>query len=189
MPLKAEYYNEIFYQKEIERLTFPYSAMRVAIQQRTIDLLIFSIPALKFFEIEIVGRLFATEIILLTLFPFLLILKYKRLKRRIVIVIVSLGFLWLSNQIITDLVRDISSVDYYRGWAKICFTIIHFATLYLIINNDKKRIYIFLLGLCLGDYLEFNFNPSIDTLLFADFGLAIIFEPFPSFDNSDTSKT
>jgi hypothetical protein len=161
MTFQTEYYNEIFDHKGIERSTFPYSAMRVAIQQRTIDILIFCIPALKFFEIEIIGRLFATEIILLTLFPFLLILKYKRLKRWVVIVIISLGFLWLSNQILTDLVRDISSVDYYRGWAKICFTIIHFTTLYLIINNDKKRIFIFLLGLCLGDYLEFNFNPNI----------------------------
>jgi hypothetical protein len=78
--------------------------------------------------------------------------------------IILFGLLWLLNQIATDLIRNIPIVDYYRGWAKIGVTLIHFSTLYLIINNNKKRLIVFILGLCVGDLLGFIFNPNIYAL-------------------------
>jgi hypothetical protein len=137
------------------------NTMRTAIQKRLLDTILFCIPTLKFLEFEIVGRLFATDIILITIFPITLILKFKRLSNCIVKMIIFFGLLWLANQIITDLIRNIDSIDYYRGWAKICVTMMHFTTLYLIINNNNKRIIIFILGICLGDILSFFFNPNI----------------------------
>lgn len=47
-----------------------------AIKERFFDLLIILIPLMSFLEFKIVGRLFATEIILICLFPILLFTKH-----------------------------------------------------------------------------------------------------------------
>ncbi len=139
--------------------------MRKAIQQILIDSIIFLIPALKFIEIETVGRLLFTDIVFLALFPIILILKFNKLHKRIVIQIIILGLIWLSSQVLTDIIRGTPSNDYYRGWAKIIVTTIHFCIIYLIINNNR-RIVVFILGLCAGDILGYFFNPNIYSLYF-----------------------
>ena len=134
--------------------------MRKVIQQRFIDATIFIIPLMKFIEIETIGRLFFTDIIFLSLFPIILILQFKNLQKRIVIQIIMLGLIWLLSQVLTDVIRSTPSNDYYRGWAKIIVTTIHFCIIYLLIN-DNRRIVIFTLGLCFGDILGYFFNPNL----------------------------
>lgn len=135
--------------------------MREKIEKRFIEVLVFSIPASKFIEIETIGRLFATDIIILAIFPLILFTKHKRFKDRIVRLVIFFGVLWLCSQILTDIVRNTQSYDYYRGWAKICVSLIHFTTLYLLIYNRKRRLVLFALGLSIGGIIEYYYNPGI----------------------------
>ena len=156
----------LFYQKDVSRNldTSNYRRphfMREEIEKRFSDVLVLCIPAFKFVEIETIGRLFATDIIIMAIFPLMLLSRYKRLNNRFAIIIIIMGLLWLFNQIITDLIRDIPSIDYYRGWAKICVTLVHFTTLFLLIYDKKRCILLFALGLSIGNLLEYYLNPGI----------------------------
>jgi len=135
--------------------------MRQALRIRFFDILVFVIPALSFLEIEMIGRLFATEIILIGLFPFLFLLKRHRLWEQMPRIFIIFCILWLFGQVTTDLIRQTPFNDWTRGWAKIVVTLINFSTLYLLLYSNRRRIVVFLLGLAVGGILQFYFNPGI----------------------------
>jgi hypothetical protein len=141
---------------------FPYQAdMRQALHIRFVDMLVFVIPMLRFLEIEIVGRLFATDIILIGLFPFLILVKGHRLGDQMPRMLIILCFLWLFGQATTDLIRQTPFDDWSRGCAKIAVTLINFSTLYLLIYGNRRRILLFALGFAAGGILKFYFNPGV----------------------------
>ena len=125
------------------------------------DLLVFIIPALQFVEIQIVGRLFASDIILLSLLPFVLRSRGGRLTRPWPRTFVSLGLLWLLAQVVTDLLRDTPFEDYARGWAKIAFFLTSFAALYLLLSRSPRRFVLYALGICAGGMLSFYLRPGV----------------------------
>src|SRR5258708_31926480 len=67
---------------------------------------------------------------------------------------------WLLAQVITDLVRDVDSQDYLRGWAKIAFTLSNFSAAYLLINGIPRRFVLYTFGLATGSWLQVFTNPS-----------------------------
>ena len=123
-------------------------------------IIIFVIPSLIFLELNVGGRLFASEILLLVALPFLLLSRGYILKGYWLRLIIGIGILWLFSQIITDVIRATPFVDYSRGWSKIAFLLANFSALYIIMRDNKKRQLIFILGLSTGFILQFIIMPS-----------------------------
>lgn len=119
------------------------------------------IPMLTFVEVEIVGRLFLPEILLLLMLPFLLIFRGHLLLEPLPKRLILLGFIWLLSQIATDIIRDTPIEDWSRGVAKIIFLLLNFSSIYLYINGKMNRLFMFALGIALGQILMYRFNPNI----------------------------
>jgi len=128
-----------------------------------LTILAFLIPAASFFEIEVIGRLFGSDILCLGLFPLLLYSKGGILKSPFARTFIGLGLFYLCGQIISDLVLQTPYYDYCRGWAKIAVTILSFCTIFMLIGLDRAKILIFAVGIAAGDILQFYFNPGMYT--------------------------
>jgi len=124
------------------------------------DIFVFLIPCSLFLEVNIGGRLFAPEILLLVILPFLVFSKGRKLLESIPRTLILLSFFWLIGQIITDLIRDIQFEDYSRGWAKIIFFSTNFMALYLLLGLSARRWLVFAAGLAAGLAITFFYSPS-----------------------------
>ena len=131
-----------------------------------IDVLVFVIPCLLFLEVTVVGRLFASELMLLALLPFVLIARGRVLWAPLPRTILVLGVAWLLSQVVTDIIRDTPFHDYVRGWAKIGFTLVNFAVLYMLLHDSARRLVIFAVGLAVGGILDYYISP--ETLAVSD---------------------
>ena len=138
------------------------------------DCLAFLIPCFMFLEVDLVGRLFVPEVILAFILPVLLLNRGKMLAAPQAKRIIILGLLWLFSQIVTDIIRESPFEDYSRGWSKIAFLLCNFASIYLLLGINRRRILLFAVGWTIGEILTFFFDPG---LYAADqpwkFGLAI----------------
>ena len=134
--------------------------MQEAICSRFFEFVIFIIPLLKFLEIRLVGRLFASDVLIILLFPLVMFRNHYYFRYKWPRLIIVFGILWLVGQIASDIVRSTPYVDYSRGWAKIIVTLVSFTTLYYLLYKDRRRIVIYAVGLAIGDVLQFYFNPG-----------------------------
>lgn len=127
------------------------------------DVLSFLIPLTQFIEFKFIGHLYAPVIELAILFPILFVSRGRMLNRRLPSMFLLLGTLWLLSQVITDLIRQSTFHDYSRGWALIAFTLVDFASLYLLLVGRQRRIMLYAAGLAIGGILAYFFNPNIFT--------------------------
>jgi len=123
------------------------------------DFLVFAIPALEFVQIQVVGRLFATDVLVLATLPFALLARGHRLAAPFPRKLILLGMLWLASQMITDFVRQTPFNDYARGWAKIAFFLASFGVLYVLAHNRPRRLVLYGIGLVVGGVLSFYLSP------------------------------
>lgn len=128
---------------------------------RFLDSLAFLIPLLRFIELEVVGYLYLTELLLMILLLPLLARYGRRLSDRMSLVFVGLLLIWLIAQVATDLIRATPFDDFARGWAKIVFTLINFCALYLLLYGKPKRLLLFAAGAALGDLISFFVSPDV----------------------------
>ena len=156
----SAYYSHIEKSLPLRRLRYSRD-MQIAIRDRFVDMLVFSIPIMRFVEFKMVGRLFLTEIILICLLPILLFSNRTLLTSPLPKMMMLLLSVWLAEQIATDLIRQTPFVDFIRGWAKIAITIINFSALYILTFGKRRRIVLFTIGLALGGILCYYFNPHI----------------------------
>lgn len=119
------------------------------------------VPAIVAFDVNIIGRLLAAEIVLLGLFPFIFVLYGRRLRNRGALTVIALCLAWFGSQVLTDLIRNTPLQDLARGWAKIIFTTINFCSLYIVIDNRPHRMRLFALGAALGALITYVVNPSL----------------------------
>jgi len=119
------------------------------------------IPMLMFIEVELVGRLFLSEILLLSMLPFLLMGRGRVLLAPLPRKLLLLGFAWLLSQILTDGIRGTPFEDWSRGWSKIVFLLLNFSAIYLYLDGKEKRFFLFALGIALGQILAYFLNPNI----------------------------
>ena len=124
------------------------------------DLLVFIIPASQLVEFDVVGRLFAPDVILLALLPVVLLSKAHFLKMRLPRTFLVLGLIWFAGQVTTDFVRSTPFEDYARGWAMIAFTLTNFSVLYVLLFQNAPRIVIYTLGSAIGNLLIYFLHPS-----------------------------
>lgn len=127
------------------------------------DAMSFLIPVTGFLEFDLVGRLFAPEILLLVLLLFLLPTRGRLLLEPLPRTVIILAAAWLLSQVVTDLIRHTPAADYLRGWAKIGFLGLNFAAIYLLTAGSSKRLVLFALGLVVAGILEVTLNPGIYT--------------------------
>ena len=112
------------------------------------------------FYVTVIGQLYVSEILLLTIFPFLLIKKAHSLQNRWIKRITFFGYLWFLGQIITDLIRSTPITDIARGLASIIVFLIAFLSLFLLISEDLNRIKFYIFGVCVGGFLQQFIQPS-----------------------------
>jgi hypothetical protein len=122
--------------------------------------LAFAIPCAIWMEIQIVGRLFVTEIALLCILPLLLLGGGRMLGRELPRKFLIYGACWLLAQVATDIVRHTPQEDYLRGWAKILFTLSNFAALMLLLRFNERRICAFASGIAVGRLLGYVIEPG-----------------------------
>lgn len=138
-----------------------YSPDRAGMANRpALAFLAFITPCTVFLEFNLVGRIFAPELILIGLLPFLLLMRGRMLAAPLPRFFLIMAFCWLCAQILTDLIRDTPFGDYSRGWSKIIFTTMNFCTLYMLLYGSRQRIVLFALGIAIGGYLTYMINPS-----------------------------
>jgi hypothetical protein len=125
------------------------------------DLLVLLIPASAFVQFHVVGVLFAPDVLLLVLFPFVLAADADRLRHRLPRILLVLGAAWLAAQVATDLIRSTPFYDYARGWAKIANTLTNFTVIYTLVYHDFRRVAFYTFGLASGGILTYLFNPNL----------------------------
>ncbi len=119
------------------------------------DLLVFIIPTLRFLDVHMVGRLLASELVILALFPIVLSSGGRRLLDPVPRMFIFLALLWLMGQIVSDVILDTPYQDYIRGWAKITIFLLNFSVLYILIGRNIRRIWIFTGGLIIGGFASY----------------------------------
>jgi hypothetical protein len=127
---------------------------------RLVSVLVFLIPAAQVGELQIVGKLFASDILLLLLLPVVLLSKRHILNEKLPRTFLFLGLLWFAGQVGTDLFRSTPFVDYVRGWAMITLTLTHFTVLYVLLYQNSRRTILYMAGLSTGGVLSYFLNPS-----------------------------
>lgn len=135
----------------------PTRAERIAARTRRyrkstflLGILSFLVPLAMAHQIEIVGRLYAAEALLLLILPLLLIDRGPMLLDPLPRMILTLGAIWLGSQIVTDLVVGSTYDHYSRGWSKIVFFLGNFAAIYMLVYGNRSRMILFGLGLGIG---------------------------------------
>lgn len=114
------------------------------------DSLAFLVPLAMAYQVEIIGRLYAAEFLLLLMLPLLLIDRGGMLLESLPKTVLALACAWFASQVLTDIVDGTPYADWSRGWSKIFFFIVNFAVIYMLIYGNRRRIVLFAIGLALG---------------------------------------
>lgn len=126
------------------------SAPRLSGGELTARLLCFAIPVLIAVEVPGMGTIYLAELCLIGLLPILLVMRGKALLTGPLGLILTLGLVYFSAQVITDVLRETPFGDYARGWSRILFMLCSFVSCYLLTAGDRTRIIIYACGLVTG---------------------------------------
>ena len=138
-----------------------FSAPRQRLSIGPAELFLVVAPLAQFVQMQVIGVLSGTDILLLLAFPLVLVRNLRQLRQRQVFMILLLGLGWLVSQVITDLIRDTPPVDFLRGWSKIGLTLTHFITIYLLTYRSRRRFLLFGFGFIAGQLLTLRINPGV----------------------------
>ena len=127
---------------------------------RLLDILSFVAPLLCFVQVDAIGHLYLTDIVLAAALPFLLIRHGRRLLARPAFSAILLLALWSFGQVATDLVRHSSPRDFTRGWAMLAFATLNFSTIFLMTERRPARLVLFAAGIAIGQILTYLLAPS-----------------------------
>jgi hypothetical protein len=124
------------------------------------DIVTLLAPCLMFIELNIGGKLFASEVILLVTLPLLIVSKGRKLFDPMPRHFIILALVWLLAQMLTDVIRDTPIEDFSRGWARVTFFIANFIAIYLLVHGSSKRMVLFIVGIAIGQTLAFFIAPG-----------------------------
>src|ERR1700733_14875096 len=99
----------------------------------------FLLPLVQFVQIQVVGVLLGSDLMMLAALPIAVIRHPDRLRQKPVPVILTLGSLWLISQVVTDVVRGSTSGDYLRGWSKVVLTLVSFTVIWTVVCTSRRR--------------------------------------------------
>ena len=125
---------------------------RPAFDMRTLwgDALVFLISAVGFLDITLIGQLPYSEILTLALLPALLATQAKTIFRKEYRTIYILMGLWLLNQVITDVYRDMPLDNRAKGIARVVFFAVDVMVLSSLVGTNLRRIRLFFLGMAVS---------------------------------------
>ena len=125
-----------------------------------VDILIFLVPCLRFVQVQLVGRLSGSDILVMVIFLCLAVRLQIRIPTRAAKWLLFFCSLWLISQCVTDMVRHSAFHDYARGWSGIGITIACLAVFFTLLYGSPRRIEIFGWGLVVGGFLSFLIIPD-----------------------------
>ena len=128
---------------------------------RLLDVLSFVAPLLSFIQIDAIGHLYMTDVVLATALPFLLIRHGRSLLERPAVSAIMLFALWAFGQVVTDIIRHSSPRDFTRGWAMLAFATFNFCAIYLVTARRTHRLVLFAAGIAAGQILTYLLAPSV----------------------------
>lgn len=112
------------------------------------------------FTINAGGRLIGSEVVLLTVLPFLLVRHGRKLLSTEPKQFLLLAGLWFCGAVLTDMIRETPFDDLSRGWSKIAFLVVNFVSIYLLVDLKPRRILILLSAIFIGGVVRLRFFPS-----------------------------
>jgi hypothetical protein len=124
------------------------------------DIFSFALPFLQFVQIQTIGVLMASDIIVLAALPIAMLRHPERLREKPVPTILGLGVFWLLSQVATDLLRHSAPADYLRGWSKIVLVLINFVVLWSVVAQNRRRVLLYGIGIVLGGVLTLCLSPT-----------------------------
>ena len=133
------------------------SPARLGPSVTALDIWSFAVPAVSFVQINVVGNLMASEILMLVMLPWLWGIRGRPAMPRYLVVLWA-G--WLMSQIATDMVVGSAPADFARGWAAITFGLTNFAAI-VVLSSTPGRARLFALGLALSGLLGYVFYPDV----------------------------
>lgn len=122
-----------------------------------LDILAFLIPCLQFIQVNLIGVINCSDVLLLLMFVYLAFRGRLRIASPTGKRFVVLCLLWLASQIVTDIVRHSALVDYALGWSNIGLTLVNFAAVYTLLYGRRRRIVLYGWGMVVGSSLRFVF--------------------------------
>ncbi|OQW88553.1 MAG: hypothetical protein BWK78_08305 [Thiotrichaceae bacterium IS1] len=125
---------------------------------RFLDFFSFFCPTLLLIQFNLIGQLVLPEILLAIILLLLVPKKGILLLNKFPKTIMILGIFWLFSQMVTDLIRTTPFDDLSRGWSKIIFLLISFSSIYLLLINNYKRVFLYYLGTTIGMVLFYYTN-------------------------------
>jgi len=145
--------------EEYDRLlsSVPYG---LPIPRNITEIFLFVAPFMMFLRMNGLGTLFATDFLLLLVFPFVLVTGIRHLRKRQIWLPLLLCFFWLLSQIVTDVIVHSSPDDFIRGWSKIFLTLAYLATFWILIGSSMRRFVFYGLGWSTGAILGTIVAPS-----------------------------
>jgi hypothetical protein len=109
-------------------------------------------PLGRIFEIQLIGTLYAQDVMSVLLLLIVLARQGAGAQLREVRWVFYLGALWLLGQIFTDLYRNSAFEDYSRGWAKIAMFLITFAAMWLFLPIRRAYLVAYAAGMAIAAY-------------------------------------
>jgi hypothetical protein len=113
-------------------------------------------------QVTLIGKLYASEFVLLMLLPMLVARRGFVLLETKAFTVLSLSVMWLLGLIISDLIRETEFVDYSRGWAKVAFTIVNLAALLMLVKDKDDRMLVAFLGWGIGQGIVAITDPDVE---------------------------
>lgn len=125
------------------------------------SLILFIIPLLTIFTINIVGQLMFSDILVLLLAPILLFNKKFNKNQPYLKTIMLLLLLWILGAVISDVFNGTSLRNALRGISMIIFFGLHIFVIFILVNGYKERYYILIIGLAISFPLRWITGNSI----------------------------
>ena len=124
------------------------------------SILVFLIPFLQFVQLQMIGVLYGSDLLLLAAFIVLAFRGKIRIATPASKMFLIFGCLWLASQCVTDIVRHTAFADYARGWSNIGMTLVNFTVLWTLLYGRARRLVLYGWGLVAGTFLTYFVRPD-----------------------------
>ena len=142
------------------------------------ELALFILGVAGYFNLNLVGALPGTEVLLIPILPIVLLAKGDRAFNRQYLMFYILAGGWLIGTLIADTYNNIWIVLRMKGTARVVFFILDFIALAILLNNKTRRLVIFAMSiavlLILSSWQSFSSDFNVEWKFGLSQGLAMI---------------
>jgi len=148
------------------------------------SIVLFLLPILTIFTINIVGQLMFSDIVVTLLTPMLLFSRNINKKQPYLKKIMFLLLLWLFSVIASDMINETSFEDLLRGVAAIIFFALHIFVIFVLVDGKRERLTAIILGTSIsfilllffaGEVYSFDDGKNTPWKMGVGFGVTLLF--------------